>query len=211
MRKIGTKIISLTASRSSPLGRSSDVWLDVSIKKEACPLGLAPTASTTVMLALCDALAVCLQTLKGFKPEDFALFHPGGSLGRKLLLKVEDIMRKEKKVPLVRENTPIKKVLVKITQARSGAACVVDNKGRLLGIFTDGDLRRNIEKHPNLLQMHVRQVMTKNPKCVNKDTLAVEASSILEEHKIDEVPVVDFKGRVVGMLDVQDLLEAGIT
>jgi arabinose-5-phosphate isomerase len=209
LKKIGVKIISLTGNKDSILAKYSDVVLDVSVKKEACPLGLAPTASTTATLAMSDALAVCLLELKGFKEKDFAMFHPGGALGRRLLLKVEDIMRTGKANPVVREDKTVAQVLLKITQSRAGAAIIVNKKGRLVGIFTDGDLRRHLETDEQLPRRKVREVMTKNPLVIKKDRLAAEALHILEEKKIDEVPVVDERRRPVGLLDVQDLLRAG--
>ena len=210
LKKIGTKVIAITGNKNSSLAKYSDLVLDVSVRKEACPLGLAPTASTTAMLAMGDALAVCLVEKKGFKEKDFALFHPGGALGRRLLLKVEDIMRKGKANPIVNENMIIKDVLYKITEARAGAASVVDTKGKLSGIFTDGDLRRHLEEDANLANKKVKEAMTKNPIAIQPEKLAVEALRILEEKKIDELPVVDAKGKPVGMLDVQDVLRAGL-
>lgn len=210
LKKIGTKIISITGNSKSLMARYSDVVLDTAVKKEACPLGLAPTASTTAMLAMSDALAVCLLELKGFKPKDFALFHPGGTLGRKLLLTVEDIMRKGSSSPVVSENKKVSEVLVKITHARAGSATVVDQKGKLKGIFTDGDLRRHLEIDPNLSARKIKDVMTKKPTTVGPKMLAAEALHILEEKKIDELPVVDKNNRPVGLLDVQDLLRAGL-
>jgi arabinose-5-phosphate isomerase len=162
------------------------------------------------MLALCDAISVVLQKIKGFKEDDFALFHPRGSLGRKLLLTVKDIMRKGKFNPIVSKNTLIKDVLLKITSAHAGAAAVVDADGKLCGIFTDGDLRRNLEGHKNLLKRKVKDVMTKNPVVVRSDDLASQVLKVLETKKIDEVPVVDRDYRPTGMLDVQDLIAAGI-
>jgi len=209
LKKIGVKIISLTGNKDSILAKYSDVVLDVSVKKEACPLGLAPTASTTATLAMSDALAVCLLELKGFKEKDFAMFHPGGALGKRLLLKVEDIMRTGKANPVVREDKTVAQVLLKITQSRAGAATIVNKKGRLVGIFTDGDLRRHLETDEQLPRRKVREVMTKNPLVIKKDRLAAEALHILEEKKIDEVPVVDERRRPVGLLDVQDLLRVG--
>jgi len=210
LKKIGTKIISITGNVKSLMARYSDVVLNTAVNKEACPLGLAPTASTTAMLAMSDALAVCLLELKGFKPKDFALYHPGGALGRKLLLTVEDIMRKGNSSPVVNENIKISEVLVKITHARAGSATVIDKKGRLKGIFTDGDLRRHLEVDPNLSARKVKDVMTKKPTTVGPKMLAAEALHILEEKKIDELPVVDKNDRPVGLLDVQDLLRAGL-
>ena len=210
LKKIGSKIIALTGNKNSLLAKYSDVVLDVSVKKEACPLGLAPTASTTATLAMADALAICLLEAKGFKEKDFAFYHPGGTLGRRLFLKVEDIMRRGSANPVVREDRKVSDVLLKITQARAGSATVVDKNGRLLGIFTDGDLRRHLEIDMDLPRRKIKEVMTKKPTVVDKDMLAAEALSILREKKIDEIPVVDKNMRPVGLVDVQDLLKAGI-
>jgi arabinose-5-phosphate isomerase len=210
LKKIGAKIIAITGNIKSLLGHYSDIVLNTSVKKEACPLGLAPTTSTTAMLAMSDALAVCLLELKGFKEKDFAFYHPGGLLGKKLLLKVEEIMRTGPANPIVNENKKVAEVLVKITQARAGSATIINKKGRLVGIFTDGDLRRHLEIDPRLSQRKVKEVMTKNPITVKPPMLAVEAMRILEEKKIDEVPVVDKNNQPVGLLDVQDLLKAGL-
>ncbi|MBU2043952.1 MAG: KpsF/GutQ family sugar-phosphate isomerase [Candidatus Omnitrophica bacterium] len=210
VKKIGAKIIAITGNISSNLARYADGIVSVKVDKEACPLGLAPTTSTTVMLVVCDALSVVLQKMKGFKQRDFAFFHPRGSLGRKLLLSVKDAMRTNKYNPVVSENTLIKDVLLKITTLHAGAASVVDKKGCLVGIFTDGDLRRNLERFPHLLRKKVSEVMTKGPTVVRDTDLASQALRILEKRKIDEVPVVDKNYRPVGMLDIQDLIAAGI-
>ncbi len=210
IKRIGTKLVSLTGNPKSTLARCSDFTMDVSVRKEACPLGLAPTASTTATLAMGDALALAVAEKKGFKTEDFAFFHPGGNIGKKLLLRVEDIMRKGKENPVVREDASLKKVLLMITGARAGCACVVNKKGTLIGIFTDGDLRRHIETMPDILKRKVKEVMTENPVTVKKGSLAVEALRILREKKIDEVPVIDDKNRLAGLLDVQDLLKEGL-
>ena len=210
IKKIGAQLVAFTGNTKSTLAKYSDVVFDVSVKKEACPLGLAPTSSTTAMLAMGDALCVCLLKKKGFKEEDFAFYHPGGALGRRLLLKVEDIMRKGTANPIVNENKRVKEVLYAITKARAGAASVVNKKGRLVGIFTDGDLRRHFDGNWNLPKLRIKDVMTKNPITVVKDQLAVEALRILKEKKIDELPVVDARHRPAGMLDVQDLLKAGL-
>jgi arabinose-5-phosphate isomerase len=159
---------------------------------------------------MADALAVCLLELKGFKEKDFAFYHPGGILGRRLLLKVQDIMRRSEANPVVNEDKKISEVLFKITKARAGSASIVNKKGVLVGIFTDGDLRRHLEVDPNLSARRVKEVMTKNPKTVTTDMLAQEAMRILKERKIDEVPVIDRNRRPVGLLDVQDLLKAGL-
>ncbi|MCK9573381.1 MAG: KpsF/GutQ family sugar-phosphate isomerase [Candidatus Omnitrophica bacterium] len=210
IRQIGAKIIAITGNLRSSLNRYVDGSINVRINKEACPLGLAPTTSTTAMLAACDAISVVLQKIKGFKEKDFAFFHPRGSLGRKLLLTVKDIMRKKRFNPIVNEGTLVKDVLVKITSAHAGAASVVDSSNRLIGIFTDGDLRRNLERYSNLLRKKVKDVMTKNPIVVKDADLASQALKVLEVKKIDEVPVVDKNYHPVGMLDVQDLIAAGI-
>ena len=210
LKKIGSAIISLTGNPRSTLAKYSDVVLDVSVKKEACPLGLAPTASTTAALAMADALAICLLEKKGFKEKDFAFFHPGGALGRRLLLKVEDIMRTGSSNPIVKEDKKVSQVLFAITRSRAGSATVIDKKGKLKGIFTDGDLRRHLESDKDLTRRKISEVMTKNPTLVYKDMLAAEAMRILQSKRIDEVPVVDKNKRPVGLLDIQDLLRAGL-
>lgn len=210
IKKIGCKLIAFTGNKRSPLAQHSDAVLDVSVKKEACPHNLAPTASTTAMLVFGDALAVSILKKKGFRAEDFAFYHPGGSLGKKLLLKVSDIMRTGKANPIVREDMKIKHVLYRITNARAGSATIVDMKGKLTGIFTDGDLRRHLKEGQRILDQPVKQFMTPNPIAIAGDHLAAEALDILRSRKIDEVPVVDGKKRPVGLLDVQDILRAGI-
>src|SRR3989338_2005524 len=210
IKKIRIKLITITGKAGSTLAKNSDAVLDVSIKEEACPLGLAPMASTTTMLAMGDALCAALMDKRNFKRSDFAFLHPGGNLGKQLLLKVEDIMRKGDKNPLVRENDKVKDVLLAITAARAGSATVVDGNGKIKGIFTDGDLRRHLEEDPDLSKRKVKDVMTKKPNTLKKDCLAVEGLRILKEYKIDEITIVDEKNRAIGLLDVQDILNAGI-
>ena len=210
IKRIGAVLISMVGSTNSTLAKNSDCVLDVSIKKEACPLGLAPTTSTTVMLAMGDALSIALQEKKGFKVEHFALYHPGGNLGKRLLLRVGDIMRKEKANPIVKEDKLVRDVLLKITQARAGSASVIDKKGVLKGIFTDGDLRRQLRAEGNITNKKINEVMTRNPITVYSDMMAIDALEILQSKKIDEVPVIDKKGKPIGLLDVQDLLKAGL-
>jgi len=210
VKKIGAKIIAITGGVRSSLARYSDGLIVVKVKKEACALGLAPTTSTTAMLAACDAVAVVLQRAKGFKEKDFAFFHPRGSLGRRLFLKVKDIMRKGKFNPIVKQSTLIRDVLLKVTGSHAGAASVVDSRGNLIGIFTDGDLRRNLERYPDVLNMKVKYLMTKNPTVIQDTDLASEALKILERQKIDEIPAVDKNNIPVGMLDIQDLIAAGV-
>lgn len=209
VKKIGAKLISFTGETHSPLAKASDVVLDVSVSKEACPLNLAPTASTTAMLALGDALALALLEKKGFKAEDFAFYHPGGNLGKKLHVKVSEIMRTGRDNPLVNEKMKVKDVLYRITAARAGSATVVGASGKLSGIFTDGDLRRHLKTGEKILQRPVREFMTKSPVTVRAEGLASEAFEVLRARRIDEVPVIDSKRRPVGLLDVQDLLKAG--
>lgn len=210
VKKIGSKIIAITGNPKSTMARHSDIVLNVAVEKEGCPLGLAPMASATATLVMGDALAACLILKKGFRKEDFALYHPAGALGRRLLLKVEDIMRKGQAYPRLSENTSVKDVLLAITAKRCGSACIVDKNKKLKGIFTDGDLRRHLEIGAGLLDKEVQSVMTKNPRTIDKDKLAVEAFALLKEKKIDELPVVDTKGKSVGLLDIQDLLKAGL-
>ena len=210
VKKIGAKLIAMVGNTKSTLAKNADYIINTSVKREACSMGLAPTASTTAMLAMGDALAVALLVKKGFKENDFAFFHPGGILGKRLILKVDDIMRKGRDNPVVNENLTVKRVLLAITKARAGSASVVDSKGRLVGIFTDGDLRRHLETQANLLDKKVKDVMTKNPTAIRKDKLAAEAFDILRSKKIDEIPVIDDRKRPIGLLDVQDLLKAGL-
>jgi len=207
-RKIA--LVAITGNTGSTLARYSDVVLDARIEREACPLNLAPTSSTTAALAVGDALAVALIQKRGFQSVDFARLHPGGSLGKKLLLQVSDLMRKGKASPTVDENTQVKEVLYRITSARAGAAMVVDGAGRLAGLFTDGDLRRQIEKDSRVLSKPVKAVMTPDPLTVRKSQLAAEALRLLGSRKVDELPVVNERNEPVGLLDVQDLLNAGI-
>ncbi len=209
IKKIGAKIIAMTGNTKSTLAKHSDVVLNVSVRTEGCPLGLSPMASTTATLVMGDCLAACLIERKGFKKENFAFNHPAGMLGKKLLLRVEDIMRTGPTLAKVKEQMRVKDVLLSITRARCGSACVIDAKGRLVGIFTDGDLRRHLETDSDLSLRKVKDVMTRKPTTIEKDKLATEALRILQDKKIDELPVVS-KGKLVGLLDVQDLLKAGL-
>ena len=210
VRRIGARLIAMVGNVGSTLARNADYVINTSVKREACSLGLAPTTSTTAMLAMGDALAMALLEKKGFKAKDFALFHPGGILGKRLILRVEDIMRKGRDNPVVSENYTVKKVLLAITNARAGCASVVNAEGKLTGIFTDGDLRRHLELQPDLINKKVKDFMTKNPISIKKERLAAEAFDVLRSKKIDEIPVVDDKKRPIGLLDVQDLLKAGL-
>jgi arabinose-5-phosphate isomerase len=210
LKKIGARTIALTGNPRSSLAKFCDVVLNVGVKSEGCPLGLAPMASTTATLVMGDALAACLIVRKGFRKEDFAFYHPAGSLGRRLLLKVEDIMRTGSAYSKVTPNQPIREVLLAITRARCGSASVVDKRGKLIGIFTDGDLRRHLEMGADIMGVKVKDIMTHRPSVIVGDKLAAEAFALLKDKKIDELPVVDASGRSVGLLDIQDLLRAGL-
>ncbi|MBU1043673.1 MAG: KpsF/GutQ family sugar-phosphate isomerase [Candidatus Omnitrophica bacterium] len=209
IKKIGVRLIGFTGNMKSALAQYSDIVLNVGVDKEACPFNLAPTASTTATLAMGDALALAVLEKKGFKIEDYAFYHPGGSLGKKLLT-VKDLMRKGPQNPIVQQNVKVKTVLLQITKSRAGCATIIDKNKKVVGIFTDGDLRRHIETEADILSCQVSRVMTKKPTTIFKNKLAAEALKILKEKKIDEIPVVDEKQHPIGLLDVQDLLKAGI-
>lgn len=205
IKKIGAPIVSITGSLKSTLAKYSDAVLNVSVKKEACTLNLAPTASTTAMLAMGDALAVSLLEHRGFKTKDFAFYHPGGKLGKQFLL-VKEVMRTASDHPIVPQSRKVQDVLLEITQARAGCASVVDKKGKLIGIFTDGDLRRSLSKEPLLLEKPISRFMTKKPKVIREDALVTEALRLIKKHHVDEIVVIDSKNRPVGLLDEKDLL-----
>jgi arabinose-5-phosphate isomerase len=209
IKKIGAKIISITRSANSTLGKHSNIVLETGKIKEACPWDLVPTASTTAILSLGDALALTVFKHRKFTKEQFAFYHPGGDLGRQLL-KVKEVMRKSNSNPVIMETKSVKDALLVITRKRAGAISVVDKKGKLVGIFTDGDLRRKLENDPNLLSKRINSVMTRNPITTGPENLAAEILLRLKEKKIDELPVVDSKGHPIGMLDIQDLLEVGL-
>ncbi len=210
LKQIGAKLIAVTGNTKSRLAKQAHVVLDTGVAEEASPWGLVPTASTTAMLAMGDALAIALSEKRGFTQRDFAVLHPGGLLGKRLTLKVEDLMRTGQANPVVKENETVKNVLLAITEARAGSASVVDSNRRIIGIFTDGDLRRHVEEDREILRRRVCQVMTKNPKVLPVGHLAVEALRLLKGYRIDEIPIVDLKSRPVGLLDIQDLLKAGL-
>jgi arabinose-5-phosphate isomerase len=209
LKRMGVVLIGITGKAQSTLAQHSSVVLNVHIREEACPLNLAPSASTTAMLAMGDALALTVADAQGFRQEDFARVHPGGALGKQLV-RVEEIMRKGTASPVVKLTAKVSDVLHTITRARAGSACVIDARGQLAGIFTDGDLRRHVKRTPDLARQTVSSVMTTRPKVITKEQLAVEALRILNEYHIDELPVVDAKHRPIGLVDVQDLLKAGI-
>jgi arabinose-5-phosphate isomerase len=205
LARFDVKKISLTGNTSSTLAKASDVVLDVSVTQEACPHNLAPTSSTTVMLALGDALAMVLLEARGFTRDDFARFHPGGNLGRSLLLRVRDIMRGGEEAAVVKASAPVIEVLKVLTEKRAGAALVVDDRGMLSGIFTHGDFARRFPSDPAIGTRLVGEVMTANPVTISADKLAAEVLVVLEQHRIDDLVVTDADGKPLGVVDSQDL------
>lgn len=210
MRRKGARLIALTGKLDSTLARDADIVLDGSIEKEACPMNLAPTASTTVALALGDALAVALLEARGFSRDDFALSHPGGSLGRRLLTHVSDVMRQGEDVPRIDPDRSVGDAVLEITRKRLGMTTVTDTDGRLLGIFTDGDLRRMIETGQDWRNLKVSEVMTRKPRTIGAHRLAAEAVHIMESAHINQLAVVDSDNRVVGALNMHDLFAAKV-
>lgn len=211
LKRFNVSLISMTGNPDSTLSRAADVTLDVSVKEEACPLGIVPTASTTATLAMGDALAVALLIKRGFKEEDFAFFHPGGSLGKKLFIKVKDLMHTGEALPFVSPDIPMIKATVEISSKRLGVTIVAGSDKRVLGIITDGDLRRGIEKWGKaFFDMKAEEVMTKNPKTISEDELAVKALAIMEKHSITSLVVPDIDGKAVGIIHLHDILKQGI-
>jgi len=210
MKQLDIPVISITGSPDSPLAKAATVNLDVSVDKEACPLGLAPTASTTATLVMGDAIAVALLEAKGFTEKEFAFSHPGGALGKRLLLTARDVMHDKNKTPKVTPEASIQDTILEVTRKKLGMTTVIDNDGKLLGIFTDGDLRRAFEKGADIKTTPVSDVMTKSPKTILPDHLAIEALNIMEQYKITSLVVTDEAHRVAGILHMHDLLEAGI-
>ena len=205
LKRRGLKIIGMTGDPASPLGLQSDLVLPITIDKEACPFGMAPTTSTTVTLALGDALAIVLLEARGFKKEDYAKLHPGGAIGRTLLLKVSDVMRASDRLAKVKSGAKVKEAVLAMTGARAGCVAVVDGNNKLLGIFTDGDLRRHLIDTPNITDAAIDSVMTRKPITLTPDQLAVDILKIYEEKNIDDLMVVDDTGHIVGAVDIQDL------
>jgi arabinose-5-phosphate isomerase len=207
----GLKLIVMTGRLDSTLAKAADVVLDAAVGEEACPLGLAPTASTTAALALGDALAVVLLEQKGFKEQDFARRHPGGILGRKLLLRVEDLMKRGDEIPLVREDTAMEEALFEITSKRLGLTGVVDGKGCLVGAITDGDLRRGLEKRGDIFRLTAAELMTRNPKTVPAELLAAEAVAVMEQFPITALFVVEPRSNnPIGVVHLHDIIKAGV-
>lgn len=212
LRKIGCKIIALTANTNSSLAKASSLVLHTPIKKEACPLDLAPTTSSTVALAVGDALAITLMKMRGFSSEKFALYHPGGLLGKKLLLRVSDVMRKGKRNPVVRINASIKTLLDEISRKWTGAASIVDKKGKFVGLVTDYDIRKMLLKGNSILDISIRQIMNSKPTTIRPEELAIKAVDRMEmrQKPFTVLPVVDAKKKAVGIIHIHDLISQGL-
>ncbi len=210
IKRLGITLISMTGNPQSVLAKAAAVNLDASVSIEACPLNLAPTSSTTVCLVLGDALAIALLEARGFTAEDFAFSHPGGALGRRLLLKVEHVMHVGDRLPQVKRGTPLREALLEMTQKGLGMTAVMEADGGLAGIFTDGDLRRTLDKGVDVRQASIDQVMTVHGKTASADMLAAEALKIMEDNKINALVVVDENDRPIGALNMHDLLRAGV-
>ena len=210
VKRRGAKLIALCGRADSTLAKEADVLLDAGVAQEACPHNLAPTASTTAALALGDALAVALLDARGFSADDFARSHPGGSLGKRLLTHVADVMRSGADVPSVSDSATFKQALLEVSRGRMGMTAVVDAEQRVRGIFTDGDLRRSLEKGLNFDQTRVSEVMTAGPRSIRPEALAVEAVQLMERYKVNQLLVVDERGRLVGALNMHDLFRAKV-
>jgi arabinose-5-phosphate isomerase len=210
LKRLGARLVAMTGNPNSTLASHADIVLDSSVEKEACPLQLAPTASTTAQLALGDALAVALLDARGFKTEDFARSHPGGALGRKLLTHLSDVMRSGDAVPRVGPDTSVSDLMREMSAKGLGASAIADAQGRVLGIFTDGDLRRLIEKGMDLRGLTAREVMHPHPRTIRNDALAVEAVELMEQHRITSVLVVDAAGTLCGAVNSNDLMRAKV-
>lgn len=210
LKRFGVPIIGLTGNLSSTLARTSDVILDISVEREACPLNKAPTASTTVTLAMGDALAVCLLEKRGFTEEDFLIFHPGGALGKGFLYKVEELMLTGEKLPLAYEDDRFTDVIELISQKKLGIAVLTDKNGKMTGVLTDGDIRRTLIKYHNVQDIKAKEVMTLNPKTILPSELAAKALHLMEKYSITALAITDENKRPVGILHIHDLLKAGV-
>ncbi len=211
LKRFNVSLISMTGSLNSTLSKAADVNLDISIKEEACPLGIVPTASTAATMAMGDAIAIALLTKRGFNEEDFAFFHPGGSLGKKLFIKVGDLMHTGDALPVISPDTSMTGAVMEISSKRLGVAIVVDADKKILGIITDGDVRRGIEKWgKGFFDMSSREVMTRSPKTISEEELAAKALSIMEKLSITSLAVPDENGRAVGIIHLHDILRKGI-
>jgi arabinose-5-phosphate isomerase len=211
LKRFNLRLISITGNPTSTLSRTADVNLDISVKEEACPFGIVPTASTTATMAIGDALAVALLVKKGIKEEDFAFFHPGGSIGKKLLITVQDLMHKGDDIPKVFLDTPMSKAVIEMSSKRLGHTVVLDDSGRVAGIIADGDVRRGLEKWAGrLFELTAKEVMSGSPKTVHEEELAAKALSIMESYSITALVVLDGDGRALGIIHLHDILKQGI-
>ena len=210
LKRIGVPIISMVGNVNSKLAQASEVVLDVSVKEEACPYDLAPTSSTTATIALGDALAMALLQKRNFTEEEFAMYHPGGNLGKRLLLKLEELMVSGAAVPKVKREIPVRDAILEMTSKRLGATCVVDGDNKLVGIITDGDLRRLLQKTTDVTRTTAEMAMTKHPKTITKDVLAAVALQEMEAHSITQLVVVDGDHRPIGMIHLHELVKAGL-
>jgi len=210
IKRMGAPLIAMTGRPESTMGKAANVVLDTSVEKEACPLNLAPTASTTATLAMGDALAVAVLDARGFTAEDFALSHPAGALGRRLLLHVGDIMHSGDQLPKVHSEATLADALVEMTRTGLGMTTIVDADGKLLGVFTDGDLRRSLDNNSQPKQTPIQQIMTANCRTANEQQLAAEALQIMDQHAINALPVLNAAGELVGAINMHDLLRAGV-
>ncbi len=211
LKRFNVKLIAMTGNKNSILAQKAEVVIDVGVAEEACPLGIVPTASTTATLAMGDALAVALLIKRGFREEDFAAYHPKGSLGKKLITQVRDLMHDSDAVPSVGQETPMAETLMEISTKRLGMTTVCDSEGRLLGVVTDGDIRRGMEKWgPDFMQKKAGEVMSTSPKTIEPDRLAQKALAVMEEHAITVLVVLDSTGRIEGVIHIHDILKEGI-
>ncbi|AMP90452.1 KpsF/GutQ family sugar-phosphate isomerase [Legionella pneumophila] len=210
LKRLEVPLIALTGNKQSTLAKSADINIDVSIKQEACPLGLAPTTSTTVSLVMGDALAISLLQARGFSAEDFALSHPGGTLGKKLLLRIDDLCHTGEQLPLANENATVSDALIEVTNKKLGMTCVVDKHGYLVGVYTDGDIRRTLTRQFNINTTLIKDVMTKNCRTIPKGMLAAEALAIMQKYSITSLVVVENDNRPYAVLHLHDLLKAGV-
>lgn len=210
LKRMGTKMIAMTGKSHSGLAKLSDIHLSIQVEKEACPLNLAPTASTTVTMALGDALAVAVLDARGFKETDFARSHPGGALGRKLLTLVSDIMRSGEAIPVVKANTPLREALFEITKKGMAMTAVVDDNDHAIGVFTDGDLRRLLEKVQDFSRIPISEVMSRHPRTIGPEQLAAEAVNLMEQYRINQLLVADNEGKLIGAVHIHDLTQAKV-
>ena len=210
LKRLGIKMIAMCGVEDSAIARECDVFLNINVAEEACPHDLAPTSSTTATLVMGDALSVALLEMRGFTPEDFALLHPGGSLGKRLSLELKEIMIKEKKIPIVKESTPLKDAILEITTKRLGSTTVVNEEGILTGIITDGDLRRLLEKTLDLVDIKAKDVMTRNPKTLKENCLGSLALQIMENYKITSIIITSDENKPIGIVHMHDLINLGL-